>query len=1129
MNGKRILSLFLCAALAAFSLAPAGAARADSPIWNGTAQAPAVGNGSSASPYQIGTGEQLKWFANQVNAGSTGICAILTANILLNDTSSWTAWATSPPANAWTPIGNDANRYKGVFDAMGYTVSGVYINAASANQGLFGYIGNGGAGTVKNLKLAQSYIKGSYWVGGICGRVCDFGAISNCENGASVVGGASGSEYCVGGIAGEVQTNAQISGCTNTGSVSGRSSVGGIAGINYGTITSCANQGAVNASYSYAGGIVGDNYGAITDSYNNGSVAIPFYSYAGGICGHNSGPLTNVYNASALTNAWPICTLANGGSRMTNVYYAFYGSLPGISVNIGTGGTPTGKTAEQFASGEAAYLLGSAYGQTFGTHALPVLRVQGGAAVYKLTYMNGSAVHAIQYYNEGNAVSAAGVPTPAMEGGAFLDWQGLPVFMPDRDVTVTASSTPSAPVILTESLPEGVVNKAYSAKITATGTAGITYSLAAGALPAGLTLDANTGDIAGTPTEFGSFALTIHAENAYGSNEKSFTLIIKDALTGDGTLGSPYQIWTAAHLIQFAEIVNGTSPSPVVYAVLMADISLNDTSSWESWGTSAPANAWTPIGAGPTTPFTGGFEGNNHTISGLYCNTASHYVGLFGHVAGGTSTSIKNIRLTQSYIKGGEYVGGICGQLSGTAKTIENCYVSAVVTGTNRVGGICGLNGSASVNACGNRVLGCVNEATVTGASNVGGIVGWNLETVGLCRNGGTVQGSVSRLYIGGICGYNQYAVANCYNTGAVSGKTNVGGICGGSFGTPTTYVSITNAYSTGIITAEPPGYVGGVCGSANAKNTLTKCYYLDASAAIGITSNYGIGEATAASAAQLASGETAYLLGAAFGQTLGTDAIPVFRTATPNNAVYKLTYMNGETVHAAQYYNAGNPVSAAGVPTPASPDGAFQKWEALPATMPETDTTVAAVFAENTPPAAKATVPTQSVEAGKNLSFAASDIAEDADGDALIITAIVTGPAPGTATVALAGGTVTITGVAAGTTSVTVTVSDDTDTVDVSVPIEVTAAPLVTHTITATAGTGGSITPSGAVTVNEGDDRTFTIAADAGYEIASVTVDEVVQDPAVSSYTFKGVDADHTISATFRRIAHIITATAGT
>ena len=86
-----------------------------------------------------------------------------------------------------------------------------------------------------------------------------------------------------------------------------------------------------------------------------------------------------------------------------------------------------------------------------------------------------------------------------------------------------------------------------------------------------------------------------------------------------------------------------------------------------------------------------------------------------------------------------------------------------------------------------------------------------------------------------------------------------------------------------------------------------------------------------------------------------------------------------------------------------------------------------------------------------------------------------------------------------------------------------------ITHTITATAGTGGSITPSGAVTVNEGSEQTFTIAADAGYEIDSVTVDGVVQDPVVLSYTFDDVDADHTISATFKRITHIITATAGT
>ena len=73
-------------------------------------------------------------------------------------------------------------------------------------------------------------------------------------------------------------------------------------------------------------------------------------------------------------------------------------------------------------------------------------------------------------------------------------------------------------------------------------------------------------------------------------------------------------------------------------------------------------------------------------------------------------------------------------------------------------------------------------------------------------------------------------------------------------------------------------------------------------------------------------------------------------------------------------------------------------------------------------------------------------------------------------------------------------------------------------YTITASAGTGGSISPSGSVTVAEGDDKTFTITSDSGYSISSVVVDGVAQG-AISSYTFANVTSDHTISASFSGI----------
>jgi hypothetical protein len=77
-----------------------------------------------------------------------------------------------------------------------------------------------------------------------------------------------------------------------------------------------------------------------------------------------------------------------------------------------------------------------------------------------------------------------------------------------------------------------------------------------------------------------------------------------------------------------------------------------------------------------------------------------------------------------------------------------------------------------------------------------------------------------------------------------------------------------------------------------------------------------------------------------------------------------------------------------------------------------------------------------------------------------------------------------------------------------------------ITHTITASAGLHGTISPSGAVTVDHGFDRTFTITPDDCYRVLDVLVDGVSNPAAAASgtYTFANVTADHTISAAFSR-----------
>jgi hypothetical protein len=85
------------------------------------------------------------------------------------------------------------------------------------------------------------------------------------------------------------------------------------------------------------------------------------------------------------------------------------------------------------------------------------------------------------------------------------------------------------------------------------------------------------------------------------------------------------------------------------------------------------------------------------------------------------------------------------------------------------------------------------------------------------------------------------------------------------------------------------------------------------------------------------------------------------------------------------------------------------------------------------------------------------------------------------------------------------------------SFEITVTATPVITHTITATVGAGGSITPSGSVTVNDGASQSFTITPNTNYSISELRVDGVLQSN-VTTYTFDHVTANHTIDVIFEQ-----------
>ena len=350
---------------------------------------------------------------------------------------------------------------------------------------------------------------------------------------------------------------------------------------------------------------------------------------------------------------------------------------------------------------------------------------------------------------------------------------------------------------------------------------------------------------------------------------------------GSGTVDAPYLIANGAQLKRFAAIVNGTdgmTQNTAANGKLTADIVLNDISNWESWNESTEGlNSWTPIGS-ITYRFSGTLDGDGHSVSGIYINSGTDYQGLVGILDyGGT---LQNLGVKASYIKGGYYVGGLCG--SNEMGYVTNCYNTGSVEGNSSVGGVCGWNSSGTV-------TNCYNTGSVEGNNSVGGLCGMNSGTVTNCYNTGNVTGTGDS--VGGVCGYNYGdTVTNCYNTGNVTGNNQVGGVCGWN-----DMGSITNCYNTGSVTGTGD-YVGGVCG--NNWGNVTNCYYLEGCGASG--------NGTSKTADDFKSGEVASLLGEGWGQAIGKDGYPV-PTSDANKKVYAYTMYQGQSTETGYANNNGN------------------------------------------------------------------------------------------------------------------------------------------------------------------------------------------------------------------------------
>ena len=369
-------------------------------------------------------------------------------------------------------------------------------------------------------------------------------------------------------------------------------------------------------------------------------------------------------------------------------------------------------------------------------------------------------------------------------------------------------------------------------------------------------------------------------------------------IDGDDSKDAVYEISNAGQLYWFAGLVNGTlsgeTQNASANAVLTADIVVNKNV-LKSDGTvnEGTFKEWTPI-ATSASPYTGIFEGQNHTISGLYFKQETSFVGLFSVNSG----KIANVDIFDSYFYGQPYkgwqVGGVCGSNTNQG-AITNCYNTGIVRGSETVGGVCGSNYGIITN--------CSNKGNVgEDDESVGGVCGSNYGTITNCNNAGIVSG---KMYVGGVCGKNSNGgtVINCNNTGEVRGTSQyIGGLSGDNDSS-----SITNCNNTGEVKATGK-FVGGLSGGNYNNGTITNCYY-DSTVYTGAAIGANSGTTTkieGKTTEQYKTGEVAYLLsqgcstgegddtvtydGSIWGQTIGTDTYPNLGGAK----VYKNAIYNG-------------------------------------------------------------------------------------------------------------------------------------------------------------------------------------------------------------------------------------------
>ena len=664
-----------------------------------------------------------------------------------------TAWTTS---TGWQPIGSDTNRFSGIFEGNGHTISNLYINRiAEASLGLFSVVDTDGE--VNNVGLLNVSVEGiESNIGGVVGL--NYGRITN----SYATGAVTGADENVGGLVGS--NGGDITNSYATGAVTGNDDVGGLVGGNFrGSVTNSYATGAVTGAGDNVGGLAGSNEGDIMNSYATG--AVTGNSEVGGLVGRSfRGSVTNSYATGAVTGNSEVGGLVGWSFRgsITNSYWNTQTS--GLAISAGGDGVTSATTAQlQSPTAPGTTTTEVYYGWSsddwdFGTSSqYPILKKSDGTLLsptlrYGLSQLRLAKGHLSPDFISiiPNYIGSVVVDTNTIQLIPIAINANARIHITGRGTQEIASGATSDDIMLNE---DGITT--ITIVVVTTGTS-IEYNF-------NLRYYQYSGDV-----DIDNDGL-IEIDNIEDLDAIRYQL--------DGT---GYRKERTV-----PKITTGCPSTGCKGYELTKSLSFAEDSDWS-----------------PIALFSGIFEGNGYTISKLRINKPNaNSVGFFSSITSGAK--INNIGLLDIDIQGNSYVGGLVGFNYGR---ITNSYATGAVTGNDEVGGLVGSNDGDIMNS--------YATGGVTGNSRVGGLVGWNFRggvtnsyatgaVTGNDNVGGLVgsnEGDIMNSYatgaatgnsgVGGLVGFNRSSVTNSYATGAVTGTGYVGGLVGWSF-----RGSVTNSY----------------------------------------------------------------------------------------------------------------------------------------------------------------------------------------------------------------------------------------------------------------------------------------------------------------------------------------------